>query len=412
MKIGEISKLCNLSQDTIRYYIKIGLLSPDFNKGYFYFKEKDIRDIEEIRRLKKMLFNIKEIKNIFKLKYLSNWVEPKILGEYLQILESKKEEIISQSIALEISSKMVNEEIKDYSTINSLSNKKLGVPIDALKYLACPYCKTSLIISNAKIENNNIYNGNLSCNCGYKASIEDGILLTNNRYLNSYDSPDLDRELYKNLGDFFLKEFQKCSSFILNKFQNMDVKNKVVLEANINGYFFLYNHFKELKNDCLYIVVDKFPEMLTMYKRLIEYLNLDLNILFIADATDSYPLANNCVDILISFFGETEYQLYHKNPYIEDCNNFLKDSSIVLGALISVDKNSKTKQLLCRKYPEGNKENIYSLSNTILSYRKFFYRVDYSSNSVKVEPTMKFASSCYNSSELISVNLYTAMNKK
>ena len=43
-KIGEISKLYNISNDILRYYEKIGLLVPDIKKenGYRYYSEKQL----------------------------------------------------------------------------------------------------------------------------------------------------------------------------------------------------------------------------------------------------------------------------------------------------------------------------------------------------------------------------------
>ena len=74
--------------------------------------------------------------------------------------------------------------------------------------------------------------------------------------------------------------------------------------SKMNGYFFLYKHFNRLPTDCLYIIVDKFPETLRTYKKLLEQLNLPLEILFIADNSVNYPLRERCVDLLISFFGD------------------------------------------------------------------------------------------------------------
>ena len=410
MKIGEFSKICNITKDTIRYYIKIGLITPSHEKNNIKFSLKDINDIKYIQELKKMEFNIKEIQEILKLKRISNWIEPDIMEDYIKILKIKKEYIVAKIINLESSLEKLDIEISKYSSIHPKPGKKIGVPLTALNLLACPNCKKQLNIENATINNNSIFQGNLTCSCGYEANIKDGILITKNKYTNIYDSPDLQRGLYKNLGNSFSMGFQKCSNFILNKLKKLDLNNKVILEANVNGYFFLYNHFTELDNNCLYIIHDKFPEMLIMYKKLIEYLNLDLNILFIADNSVEYPLKNNCVDILISFFGETEFQLYHNMTYIKATKKFYKNNIKVLGAYISIDKNSKTRKLILKKYPEAGKEYSYNFAKTQEEYQKENFNLLCNKFLVNSNATLNFASSCY--SEKDPLYLYTFLGEK
>ncbi len=278
MKIGKLSTLCDISIDTIRYYIKIGLLLPKMQGNMFDFTQREIDDLEHIKKLKYFGFNLKEIQYIFSLKNLSNWIEPDTMNEYVYLLQKRQEEIVQIVKEKQETVRLIRDEIDKVSSIHQETNLKIGVPIIALQYLACPSCKAALSIEQAKITNRYIFAGELSCICGYQARIEDGIVVTKNQYIGESDKADLKRQLYRDLSDDFYNYFRTCSDLILNQIYHISPTPKVVLEANINGYFFLYKHFKELPNDCLYIIVDKFPEMLAMYKALIELLNLDLNI--------------------------------------------------------------------------------------------------------------------------------------
>lgn len=46
MKIGELAKITNLSVDTIRYYVNLGLLVPASESKQYSFSEKDIQDLK------------------------------------------------------------------------------------------------------------------------------------------------------------------------------------------------------------------------------------------------------------------------------------------------------------------------------------------------------------------------------
>ena len=406
MKIGKLSALCDMSIDTIRYYIKIGLLLPKMQGNMLDFTQREIDDLEHIKKLKHFGFNLKEIQYIFSLKHLSNWIEPDTMNEYVYLLQKRQEEIKQIIQEKQEAVHLIRDEIDKISSICQETNSKMGVPIMALQYLACPNCQAMLSIEQAKITNKYIYSGELSCICGYQAKIEDGIVITKNQYTGDSDKADLKRQLYRDLSDDFYNYFRTCSDLILNQIGHILPSPKVVLEANINGYFFLYKHFKELSNDCLYIIVDKFPEMLAMYKALIELLNLDLNILFIADASTNYPLKNECVDLLVSFFGENEHLFYHQDAYLIDTEKYYAPGFHVLGAFMAYKQQAQSRANLKEKYPESsfNVHDFEYLQNTFSSIRDkdFTYKLI---GDVLKSPD-KYSFSCHAEGEILKIYQY------
>ncbi len=66
-QMNELAKRVELSKDTIRYYIKIGLLTPKHNpdNGYKLFNDKDAQRLHFICKAKYLGFTLKEIKQIF-----------------------------------------------------------------------------------------------------------------------------------------------------------------------------------------------------------------------------------------------------------------------------------------------------------------------------------------------------------
>lgn len=66
-KIGEFSKLVNLSIKTLRYYDEIGLLKPDYKdefSGYRYYTSTQTSIINKIKLLQEASFKLSEIKDI------------------------------------------------------------------------------------------------------------------------------------------------------------------------------------------------------------------------------------------------------------------------------------------------------------------------------------------------------------
>ncbi len=65
-QMNELAKRTGQTKDTIRYYIKIDLLSPDRNpeNGYKLFNGKDIHRLRFISKAKYLGFTLKEIKQI------------------------------------------------------------------------------------------------------------------------------------------------------------------------------------------------------------------------------------------------------------------------------------------------------------------------------------------------------------
>lgn len=106
-KIGDISKLYNISNDILRYYEKIGLLIPDVRgeNGYRYYSESQLWKLNNIRSLRNLGVSLNEIidflntRSIKKTKEMIKFQLKKIdenLRELLKLkeeLELKKENI-------------------------------------------------------------------------------------------------------------------------------------------------------------------------------------------------------------------------------------------------------------------------------------------------------------------------------
>ncbi|WP_414050237.1 MerR family transcriptional regulator [Macrococcus animalis] len=62
MRIGELSKLINISKDTIRYYEKLGLITPEIINNKRTYNQQDFERLQSIQILKTAQFTLNEIK--------------------------------------------------------------------------------------------------------------------------------------------------------------------------------------------------------------------------------------------------------------------------------------------------------------------------------------------------------------
>ena len=93
MTIGEIAKITDLSESTLRYYEKKGLLrvGRDHN-GRRDYEESDIAWIKFIRRLKETGMLLKEIRRYAQLRYRGETTMP----ERLDMLQKHRKYILKQ----------------------------------------------------------------------------------------------------------------------------------------------------------------------------------------------------------------------------------------------------------------------------------------------------------------------------
>ena len=130
------------------------------------------------------------------------------------------------------------------------------------------------------------------------------------------------------------------------------------METYINAWFFLHNHQQYFSPQGFYIVVDKFPEMLRMYKTLIEQENYSLPILYLADSSTDYPLKKGIVDLNLDFFAVNEHLFYHDDFLLDRLSPYLKADGRILGTWFYFKNGQRSMKLLKQDYPESSPNNF------------------------------------------------------
>ncbi len=315
--------------------------------------------MEFLLRLKSYRFSIHEIHRILALRRLSKFDSPDDLSDYLALLYQQKETLEQEKKDLDVILENLGEEIEVLKERQAGSaGKRKGIPFPFLSLLACPHCQGKLTLENCRIEAQEILSGDLSCTCGYHAGIRNGIIVGDTGPVSPYDGEDTQRNCYRMMSPELLSLVQKAYIWMDEKLSACDTGGRIVLEDCVNNYCFCYTNLAELNPDALYIISDKFEEVVGMYKELIEKLDLQRNILYIAAGSHRLPLRRGCVDYYIDFDSSNEYAILEQTFAVDAVEEYLSPQAKYLGAFFHFPRGCDSLRELYRQYPEAGEHSF------------------------------------------------------
>lgn len=340
MKIGEFAEKYNISKDTIRYYIDNGMIIPEKIHNRYYFDKTCEKSMDFILQFKKMKFTIEEIKHILaymrmmpktgkaETEYLLSIIENKIR----QILKEKKE----YDVALEELEKVkvdFKEELKSAKT----QYNTYSIPIDVLHFLSCPKCKKPIKLNNASIKNNKIENGDLYCECGYSAKIENGMIVTEDSDKKSFHKSYNEELSYKSIVDDNDSEylsFLMAPSYWIEKRINLrNLNGKNILLARPIGHEIPYKFVEAVENANIFIVDYQYFRMKGLKKRMEKTdLSTTSNIIFMAFDYLSIPLKNYTFDYIFDLSGMINYVSNKNKSPLKNFYDILKNKGYIFSS--------------------------------------------------------------------------------
>lgn len=354
MKISEFSSRFNMSPETVRYYVNEGLLVPHSRNNRYDFTENDITDMEYILKLMSFHFPLHEVRRILVLKRLSNFNSSEELDDYINILKKQKKTLLREQENLRKTLKSMEQEIAGaFRKKNEDENTVTGVPFQAIPYLACPKCQGKLSMVNCNIEEQEIIEGKLVCACGYHADIRRGIIVGEIGEVSPYDGMDVERYCYRMMSPDLLSLVEKSYYWIRDRLTGEMLSGKVVFEDCINNYCFLYTNLPFLDPGALYIISDKYEEVVFMYKKLIEKLGIKRNILYVAAGMHHLPLRHKCVDYYLDFDSANEYAILYNSFSIDQVEEYLADSAEYIGVFFHMKQDGPSVAELHEQYPQA-----------------------------------------------------------
>ncbi|WP_432403007.1 MerR family transcriptional regulator [Wukongibacter sp. M2B1] len=344
MKIGKFSSENKLSIDTIRHYMELGLIIPEKSGGHYDFDEVCQRDLEDILTLKDMEFTLNEIKSIFMFKRLGNLTPYQEVECYRQFFVSKHKKIIKQMEELQNAKSRLEDKIDDIISKKDQQSHILGVDIGGLSLFKCIVCGGDLTLNEGQIENNQIMKGNLSCKCGNKYIINDGILIGENKFTyyeewpSYYDRRSYISEYLNETDPKYLDNIYKGLDWSYRKLNFEELRGKKILDLG-SGFGFLLRHiYNDLPEDSLYIAVDHDIERHKFLKAMLERAECQRKVIFICSDFLHIPIKDRSIDILVDYTGTSNYSFENEEFLLGLLDKLVKENAFLIGGYILFDK--------------------------------------------------------------------------
>ncbi len=354
MKIGKFSSENNISIETIRHYMDLGLIIPEKNGGNYDFDERCQKDLEDILHLKKLGFTLHEIKSLLTFKRLGRLTPYQEEAYYIEMFTNKYDYISKQLEELQEMKEKLKDNLRQLNAKSNDRNFIMGVAMKILPLLSCSTCHQELTLAEGQITDNQIMNGKLQCKCGEEYQIEDGILygkhqlledeiLFKGNYVQEYineTNPEYLDNIYKGLE----WSYKRLNFEALNK--------KVILDLGSGVGFLLRHIYHEISDDSLYIAVDYDIRRQRFLKNMLEKADVQKNILFICTDFLHIPIKNKSVDMLVDYTGTSNYSFNHEEFLLALIDHHVKEEAVLLGAYI-IFKKFHSNGFIEEKYREN-----------------------------------------------------------
>ncbi|MDQ0193262.1 MerR family transcriptional regulator [Paenibacillus wynnii] len=122
--IKEVSQILGIPKDTLRYYDRIGIVSPSRgHNSYRRYSRDDIVDLMNIQIMQYADFSLEEIKGKF---HRMQSVDPAYCQEVAEFLDAKKAETRKKIVHLERISQLLDVAFDTLRDFNHESDKRLA----------------------------------------------------------------------------------------------------------------------------------------------------------------------------------------------------------------------------------------------------------------------------------------------
>lgn len=356
MKIGKFAQTHNITQDTVRHYLDLGLLVTEKSGGHYKFGDADSRDIEKIIELKNLGFSLNDIQKILAMQRISGENTNAFRKLYSSFLENKRKEVDKIIYNLNNLNNNLKEKIYEIKCQENEDAQKLGFSLSSLCLLECPECHKDLTLSAGTIERNNIIEANIQCDCGFAAEIQDGIYIdkrsVRTKLLNGERMPSKEEYLAATTHSYsnFL---YKGMAFLVEHIINFSDKPKYIIELDNCVGFFLMQYIKYLPVDSTYILIDYDHERLTNLKRDLENYYKHKNFIFLCCDYENLPLKKSSVDMVIDYMMTKTYEQSTGAKLFDVILPKLNTNGIICGVYLYFEEFSKSGKKI-------NTENLYN----------------------------------------------------
>lgn len=354
MKIGAFARKFDVSVDTVRYYMEVGLLLPQKDGKNYIFCSQDMEDMKTICEFKNYNFPIQSLCEIMSMRRQLNSKDNRINELIVKKLLDRCDEITLEIRELEKARDSLNQKIIEYTPIEH-EPARIGVPLEFVPMLKCPQCGSDFSFENSYIERGQIFSGDAVCTCGCAVKIRDGNIIMND---GPHMAPDLQGHEWWDgyigmpitelsfRGTRLVNTMNKCyiqlEKWLRESPRFDDNAHKVILTCENNcGRFLLYylmdrpegRQFLRNATVVMYVSSEEIP---TSVRELMGAFHEQPKIVFIIGNTYRLPLAPKCIDYFIDDNSSFTHFMRDKRFLIDVIldSGYLHDQCEIYGVLI------------------------------------------------------------------------------
>lgn len=339
MRIGEFARKNEVSIETVRYYMELGLIVPLKKGGHYVFEQNCQKYMTAVMLYKSMGFTLQEIKKIFHFTALSRLHSNSERAYYKAFFSSNLERINTEIDRLVSARQLVEDALESFDVEDASKKSVIGLPLKMLELLVCPKCRGGLKLGSGVVEENKVVSGSLKCACGSTYEIKEGILLIDPVYEEtSYsDESDIRVEYFKSTSAEYIEKIFIAGAWLGAVMENLN-EGMCILEPGIGLGYALSQIINYLPKQCLYIGVDHNMNRLKVLKAYFEKSRMDFDLVLIASDFMSIPLKDNLVDVVMDMSGSSNRAFDSDTFLLHDINHLIKERALLYGLYILAEE--------------------------------------------------------------------------
>ncbi len=338
MRIGTFAKKNDISVETIRYYMELGLIVPVKKGGQYNFTNTCQKSLDQVLSFKQMGFTLNEIKNIFHFSALSRIHSLEEKNHYKQYFEENYTRIKQEIKRLESAKELVEKTLYNMDISEAESKSVIGLPIQVLDLLSCPKCKNDLFFKEGIVEDNKIIKGCLSCQCGQIYPIEKGILKIDPVYedLNYPDEKDMRVEYFESTASGYIEKIYIAGKWMASVAEGW-TKPEVILEPGVGSGYALGQTLDYIPKGATYIAVDHNMNRLIKMREYFSKSDIHFNLVLVACDFLKIPLKEKSVDVVMDMSGSSNRAFDSPDFLLKEICPVFKKTARLYGLYIMAD---------------------------------------------------------------------------
>lgn len=399
MKIGAFSKKNNVPVSTIRYYIYEDLLTPKKSGAQYDFDQRNEEEMQLISELRTMNFTTEDMKRFVNVVRMLDSRDELRYRQLYSIFQDKRDETVQQiqqfnDIIDQIDRKMARLKMEESVMVDRDKIKgegtDFGLPVDFLTLLRCPVCGETISLDNAQIRRGEIISGEIVCQCGYRGTIQNGIINVDpdinldedpifvDDYFGQSAAANQDYciqyEGFLSARADFLNVQHKARGWIQDIIIENELHPKVILFPDLASLFLYLHTDAYYLKDALIIVMGLSRKGIEASRRHLETLGANLKVMYVITPSNRLPIQKKSIELMVDYLATFNYAFFYDKQLYEYLDSYFAENAAIAGCMTNYAKNSKSAKNIENSYTRSMKPFI-NLGSALDVLQKWGYEI-------------------------------------